>query len=210
MKADQYAKPKWAAMALAVPLMAGLTLPALAGGLTEPVLEPAPIMADPVPVMAPSGEWGGAYVGAQLGYGDIGTDAAGLDGNGAIGGVHAGYRFDFGQFVAGAELSYDAADIDLNAGGDTLDSVTRLKLTAGYDLGSTLIYASGGAARAKVSVGGADLSDNGYFLGIGADYALTDNWTLGAEVMEHRFDNFDGTGIDVDATTIQAKVGFRF
>jgi outer membrane immunogenic protein len=65
-------------------------------------------------------------------------------------------------------------------------------------------------ARASANLGGVDLSDNGYFLGIGADYALTDQWTLGGEVMAHRFNDFAGTGARLDATTVQAKVAFRF
>lgn len=188
--------------------VAALALPAFAGGMTEPV--PEPMVMEAAPVYTPSGNWTGAYVGAQLGYGDISTNAVGLDGNGAIGGIHAGYLYDFGQFVAGGELDYDKTNIDLNAGGDQLDSVARLKLIGGYDLGSTLIYATGGAARAKATVGGVGLSDNGYFLGIGAKYALSDQWTLGGEVLGHRFNNFDATGVDIKATTVTARVSYKF
>lgn len=184
-------------------------LPALAGGLTTPVEEPV-VFAEPAPVPTPSADWTGGYAGVQLGYGDVNSNGAGLDGNGAIGGVHAGYLVDFGQFVTGAELSYDAANIDLGAGTDSLDNVARLKLIGGYDLGRTLIYASTGVARASATVGGTDLSDNGYFVGLGADYALTDQWTLGGEVMAHRFNDFGGTGVRLEASTIQAKVAFRF
>jgi len=189
----------------------GLTggLPALAGGMTTPVEEPM-VYAELAPVIAPSADWSGGYVGAQLGYGDVNSNGAGLDGNGAIGGVHAGYLFDFGQFVTGAEVSYDAANIDLGAGTDSLDSVARLKLIAGYDLGRTMIYGSTGVARASATVGGTGLSDNGYFIGLGADYALTDQWTLGGEVMAHRFNDFAGTGVRLEATTVQAKVAYRF
>ena len=185
------------------------TAPVFAGGLTAPVDEPV-VYAETAVVPAPSADWSGGYVGAQIGYGDIGSNGAGLDGSGAIGGVHAGYLMDFGQFVTGAELSYDATNIDLGAGADTLDSVARLKLIAGYDLGRTLVYGSAGVARAKATLAGVGLSDNGYFLGLGADYALTDQWTVGGEVMAHRFNDFAGTGVRLDATTVQAKVAYRF
>lgn len=189
----------------------GLTggLPALAGGMTTPVEEPM-VYAELAPVIAPSADWSGGYVGAQLGYGDVNSNGAGLDGNGAIGGVHAGYLMDFGQFVTGAELSYDTSNIDLGAAGDTLDSVARLKLIAGYDLGRTMIYGSAGVARASATLGGVGQSDNGYFVGLGADYALTDQWTFGGEVMAHRFNDFAGTGVKLEATTIQAKIAYRF
>lgn len=191
-----------------LPLVAALGLPAYAGGMTEPVEEPMIIEA--APVMVPSADWSGAYVGAQLGYGDIGSGGAALDGNGAIGGVHAGYRFDFGQFVAGVELDYDKTNIDLGAGGDKLDDVARLKLMAGADLGSTLVYATGGAARASATLAGVNRSDNGYFLGAGAAYALNDSWTLGGELLTHRFDNFASTAVDLKATTVTARLGYRF
>ncbi len=184
--------------------------PAFAGGLgdvaPEPVLAPveAPI------ATRPDGDWAGGYVGAQLGFGDVDSNGGGLDGDGAIGGVHAGYRFDYGQFVAGAELDYDIANIDIGAADDTLDSVARLKLIAGADLGRTLIYGTAGAAYAEATVGGATRSDNGVFAGLGADYALSDQWSVGGEYLMHKFDDFDGSGVDLDVQTLKAKVSFQF
>ncbi len=187
-----------------------LAMPAFAGGLTTPEPEPEIIAAAPVAV-APSADWTGFYAGAQLGYADIDSNGAGLDGNGELYGVHAGYRWDFGQFVAGAEIDWDNADVDLGAvPGDELDDVARLKLIGGYDLGRSLLYGTVGAARASASVGGTDLSDTGYFVGAGLDYAVSDRWTVGGELMQHRFSDFDDSGVDLDATTIKAKVALRF
>jgi opacity protein-like surface antigen len=168
------------------------------------------VITEPVPVVVATPDWTGAYAGGQLGYGDIDSNGAGLDGNGFLGGVHFGYRWDFGQFVFGTELDYDFADIDL--GGDTgsLDDVARVKLIGGADLGQSLVYATTGAAYATATVGGADLSDDGWFYGAGLTYAINDQWTLGGELLQHNFDNFDGTGVDLDALTATARVGFRF
>jgi outer membrane immunogenic protein len=188
-----------------------LASPAFAGGPTEPV--PEPVIA-PAPVPAPvntGGEWGGAYVGAQLGYADVDSNGGGLDGDGVLGGVHAGYRYDFGTAVVGGELDYDTASIDLGAtAGDELESVTRLKLMAGADLGRTLVYGTAGYAYAEATAGGASLSDDGWFAGLGADYALTDQWRVGGEILTHKFDNFDGSGVDFDVNTVKAKVSFAF
>ncbi|MGL4234469.1 outer membrane protein [Tabrizicola sp.] len=186
-----------------------LAVPAFAGGPT--VVEPEPeIVPVAEPVVAPGMDWTGPYIGAQLGYGDVDSNGAGLDGYGWLGGVHAGYRWDFGQFVAGAELDYDTADIDLGTTLGTLDDVARLKLIGGAEFGNSLIYATAGAAQASATVGGVDLSDNGWFLGAGVDVAINERWTVGGELMQHQFDDFDGTGVDLDATTIKAKVGLRF
>lgn len=184
--------------------------PALAGGPTVPVAEPEIIPAAQ-PYVAPGLDWSGAYAGAQLGYGDVDSNGGGLDGNGWLGGVHAGYRWDLGNFVAGAELTYDKTSIDLGAtAGDQLDDVTALKLTAGREFGNSLVYGTLGAARASATVGGAGLSDNGFLYGLGVDYAVSDRWTVGGEVLQHQFDDFDGSGVDLDATTIKAKVAMRF
>ncbi len=181
-----------------------LSGPAVAGGLGEPSTEVA-IAPAPAPMMV-TNDWTGGYAGVQLGYGNVSND---LNGDGWLGGVHAGYRWDLGSYVLGTELDYDSTDIDLG-GADSLDSVTRLKLSAGYDAGNVLLYGTGGAAWAKADVGAASLSDNGWFLGAGMAYQLTNQWTVGAEVLGHRFEDFDGTGVDVDATTATLRASFRF
>jgi outer membrane immunogenic protein len=187
-----------------------ISAPAFAGGPVavpeEPVIVPAA-----EPYVAPGLDWSGAYVGAQLGYGDVDSNGAGLDGYGWLGGIHGGYRWDLGNWVAGTELTWDKTAIDLgDVAGDELDSVAALKLTAGYEIGNSLVYGALGYAQAKATVGGVDLSDSGMVYGIGFDHALNDQWTVGGEVLEHKFDDFDSTGIDLDATTLKAKVAMRF
>lgn len=189
---------------------AALTVPAFAGGPIAVADEPA-VAPAPAPYVAPSLDWSGAYVGAQLGYGDVDSSGAGLDGNDWLGGIHAGYRWDLGNWVAGTELSYDKANIGLGpTAGDELDDVLALKLSAGYKIGNSLVYGTVGAAQASASVGGVDLKDSGYLYGVGFDYAVNDRWTVGGELVEHKFDNYDGTGVDLGATTLKAKVGLRF
>lgn len=185
--------------------------PALAGGpvAVEPEPTVTPVIA---PVAAPGMDWSGAYAGVQLGYADIDSNGAGLDGDGMLGGIHGGYRWDFGNVVAGAEVDYDKADIDLG-GGDlagTLDDVARLKLSLGTEFGRSLVYGTVGAAHASATVDGADLSDNGWFFGAGMDYAVSDRWSVGGEILQHKFDDFDGQVVDFDATTVKAKVSMRF
>ena len=180
-------------------------MPALAGGPTEVYNEPA-VAPAPVVLAAPNSDWSGLYVGGQLGYGDVSSSSGALDGSGFSTGLIAGYRVDMGQFVAGIEGNYDWTDIDLGGGVATLDNVARLKLIGGYDMGPALLYGTVAAVRAESSVG----NDSGYALGVGMDYALTDRMTLGAELMEHRFDDFNGLGVDLDATTFNTRVGFRF
>jgi opacity protein-like surface antigen len=196
---------KFVATLLLTAVVAG---PALAGGPIA--VEPEPMIAAPVAPVVPSTDWSGFYAGGQLGYGDVDSNGGGLDGDGFLGGIHGGYRWDFGQFVLGTELDYDTVDIGL--GGDTgsLDDVTRVKLVGGADLGSSLLYATTGFAYASATVGPNSLSDDGWFYGAGLTYAINDQWTLGGELLQHNFNNFDGSGVDIDALTATARVGFRF
>ncbi|ABD54872.1 outer membrane protein [Jannaschia sp. CCS1] len=189
---------------------------AFAGGYVAP--EPvaaAPVVAAPAPVTY---DWSGFYGGVQLEYGDVTADtAAGVEaatGDGALYGLFGGYRYDLGNVVVGAELDLNLADIDLDdptgATIGSLDSVHRLGAEVGYDAGPALLYGTVGVAQATATLGAADLQDNGYFYGAGIDYLVTDQITVGAEVLQHEFDDFDGTGLDISATTFGINAAFRF
>jgi opacity protein-like surface antigen len=186
--------------------LAVISMPALAGGMAEPAPAPAVVPAAPAPM--PGMDWSGPYGGLQLEYGDVDT-SGGNSGDGMLGGIFAGYRYDFGTFVVGAELDHNAADIDV-AGVGTLDRVSRLGVEAGFDAGPALIYGTAGGAIANLDTGTGDLDDNGYFYGVGMDYAVTDQITVGAELLQHEFDDFDGGGTDVSATTFGINAAFRF
>ena len=180
--------------------------PVMAGSMAEPIVESQP-MVQTVPFVA-STDWTGGYIGGQLGYGNIDADVE--DGDGFLGGLHAGYQQDLGTWVVGGEVDYDWADIDLDNDAGSLNNVGRVKLRGGYDLGSTLVYGTVGAAYADAEVGGTDFSDWGWLAGIGVDYRLSDAVSVGGELLYHKFDDFDDTGLDVDATTLAARVSYHF
>ncbi|SFH37981.1 Opacity protein [Palleronia marisminoris] len=152
-----------------------------------------------------------------------------IDADGAIGGVFAGYQHDFGNFVLGAELDLNATGIsgddqiitgpdtdgdgldeEYNIEGLDIDQVHRLKLRAGYDLGNTLVYGTVGAAYAKAEFNEEEFEGVGGVIGAGVDYKVTDNVVVGAEVLYHRFDDFDDTGLEADATSIAGRVAYQF
>lgn len=191
-------------------VISAFTAPAAFAGSIDPAPVESAVVAEPAPVFA-GRDWTGGYAGAQLGYGDLDTDGAGgVDGDGIIGGVHAGYDFDLGDWVLGGGLDYDAADIDLSDDAGDLNDVVRLKLRGGYDLGDTLIYGTTGLAWADADIGGDSFDDQGYFIGVGAERFVTDNMTVGGELLYHDFDDFDDTDVDIQATTLQARVSWRF
>lgn len=196
-----------AGLGLTAALSGAAAMPALAGGLAQPVMEPV-VEAAPAPVEVSSGgDWTGFHAGLQLGYGS--AKNGGSSQEGGLYGLRAGYDHDFGNWVLGGALDWNKADIGLNAT-DNLDSIARLGVRAGVDLGRTLVYATAGAARAEVDQAGTNVSDNGYFGGVGLDYAVNDRWTVGGEVLTHRFEDFGGGTTSLSATTAGVNVGMRF
>ena len=187
------------------------TAPVLAGGLNEPVMSPpgaAPIIiAAPAPVR--SADWTGFYAGAQLGYGQLKSDAIDEDPQDLLYGVHAGYLYDLGNIVVGAELDYDMTEIGFAAPAVDLDSVARFKLRAGYDAGAFQPYLTAGVAQASVS-GALDGTTDGQFAGLGLDYQLSDSFRVGGEVLAHQFDNLVDSGVDVEATTLTLRASYNF
>ncbi|QFT79899.1 hypothetical protein FIU89_04685 [Roseovarius sp. THAF27] len=182
--------------------------PAFAGNTTPPledntVAAPAPVA--PVPTNV-GPDWTGFYGGAQLGYGDVDSNVGGSD-DGVIGGVTAGYDYDFGTFVLGGGLDYDFADIGVANNAATVENVFRAKARGGYKLGDGLLYATGGYAQADTDTLG---SDDGYFVGAGYEHMITQNFSMGGELLYHEFDDYNSTAVDVEATTLQVRGTFRF
>ncbi len=183
---------------------------ASAGGLAEPVVAEAPA---PVPVAAsvPTGrDWTGFYAGGSLGYGQLDVPNTSGDFEGVTFGGHAGYNYDLGNIVLGGELEFTGTnDFALDGGDLELDQVLRAKVRAGYDAGVFLPYLAAGYAEATVNTDGADLEGDGYFFGVGLDYAVSDTITVGGEVLRHEFEDFDGAG-DVTADTFGLRVSYNF
>jgi len=188
---------------------AGLTgviaAPALASGPLD-TMDRTPVSVAATPSTS---NWTGFSTGLQLGYGDVETSgAAALAGDGALLGARAYYDYDFGDFIVGGGVQFDSADIDLG-GVTTLESVTRVGLRAGIDLDQNWLYGTAGFARASTSnpvVG----DSNGYFAGVGYEVFVADGMTVGAELLYHSFDEFDLSGLEVEATTAAVSLNFRF
>lgn len=178
----------------------GLAAPAMAGGLASPVLEPA---IAPVIISTPEMDWTGFYAGVQYGRFETDVDGAGVSGSASenAGGLHFGYQQDMGQYVAGAELTYDTNDFDL----------LRLRGKLGYDGGRVMPYLTAGFAKADGTISGVDFSENGYTYGVGIDFALTQNVIMGLEYTRQSFDDLGGvSGLNADTDAVQLKVSYKF
>lgn len=162
--------------------------------------------------------WSGFYVGAHLGVGWGDNDA------GFIGGGQVGYNYQINNWVLGLEGDVSGTTIkdstNVNFGGfgsinatASLDWIATLTPRIGYAFDRWLVYgkAGGAWAHASGSVTGfglsvsADSTVSGAVFGVGAEYALSNNWT--AKVELNAFDFGNGTG---DFQTLKAGVNYRF
>lgn len=167
----------------------------------------------------PGFDWTGYYAGMQAGYGWGRSDVDGTSGppfstspdpaGGFVGG-YLGGLWQFGQTVVGgeAELNYASIDGSSSLGaGNTFGSNVRwfgsIDAKAGFAMDRTLIYGVGGLALAGIETsqqaGSDSFSDThtkaGWTVGAGIDYALTDQFVVGAQYRYYDFgsEHFDGT-----------------
>jgi outer membrane immunogenic protein len=179
---------------------------ALAGGVVSANADHAPSEQS-----GAGNDWTGSYSGIQLGVGS--ADASGFGVTVGIGdfnafGTHFGYLQSFDGFVAGGEIDYNIITSDDAEGSANL---WRLRARAGYALGEFLPYATFGIAHLSDS----EISDTGFSYGVGADYAFTDSFSLGAEYNRNVFTDFAASelgmsGIDLHADLFQVRASFRF
>lgn len=216
----------------------------------------AVIYNEPVPVVVDTFSWTGGYIGLNAGYAGgkfkhpIGTEfeesqqtrlingpSGSLDitASGFVGGIQAGYNWQFNQTVVGIETDIQATNlkgeftgsID-NFGG--IEAGTKIKWfgTTRVRLGYVpterfLIYATGGVAYGKVqtyaaiydNVGeGEGISNSetrvGYTVGAGAEYAINNNWTIKSEYLYTDLGKTKfSIGNDLSRVNVEAKTPFH-
>lgn len=218
------------------------TLTLLAG--TAALALAAPAAAQDVTDNTFTGLWGGVIGGYDTTGSGSSTDNDAADDDdqsieGVSYGVQLGYDIDVGGFVIGAEAEYadSTAEVEFNDDPNTfgLGNVesgrdlyfgARIGAKVGPD---AMIYAKGGYTNAKYNIRATngtttfnqDFDTDGYRLGAGAEYALSNNAFV---KLEYRYSNysrgevdFDGQvpdsdrfDIDLDRHQVMAGVGFRF
>jgi len=163
-----------------------------------------------LPAAAMAQDYSGPSVGAQINLADAETEGPELSGDDTLFGLRAYYDVDAGSFIYGGGLQYDNADLDLD-GAASVSSVLRLAGRAGANVGGGYLYGTAGLARATTDDGAASAGDsNGTFFGAGFETFVADGTTIGFEILQHNFDDFDIETLEADVTTVGANVNFRF
>jgi len=184
---------------------------------------------------APAPIWSGLYVGGNFGYDWGGTTPNGIStdrikGSGALGGLHAGYNFQFDRFVTGFEVDLSFGNESGSAvyangvsAASELNWLSSARLRAGYSFDSLMLYATGGVAFADLNIrtaaGGVTSNTSevmtGWVLGAGVETKLTQNISARLEALHYRFgDERFGTSagvlsVDKDITTVRAGLSLH-
>ncbi|MGQ5718967.1 outer membrane protein [Pseudochrobactrum asaccharolyticum] len=190
---------------------------------------------EPAPVVADTFSWTGGYIGLNAGYAGGKNKLNVYDGisakdnsNGFLGGIQAGYNWQFDQMIVGLETDIQGAGIksDVEIGGRGAEAKINWFGTTRARLGYTpvdrfMVYATGGVAYGKIKASTANFSESdtrvGYTVGAGAEYALTNNVTLKSEYLytdlgKLKLDAGAGNFAEVKAPfhTVRVGVNYKF
>lgn len=199
---------------------------------------PSRKVAPVAPIVAPAFTWTGFYVGADLGgafgyakdavwYQGVDRGSKAFNSSGVVGGIHAGYNYQMGAVVLGAEadLWYNGISSRkqwISADGNSSATVKNelgwqgsIRARAGYAIDRALLFVTAGVAiaapetsltAASANLGGLTVSNSstraGFTVGGGAEYAFTNNW-IGK--LEYRYADY-GTQTIAGANSVNGAV----
>ena len=163
--------------------------------------------------MANTSTFGGAAVGSTFTQ----------NGSGFIGGGQIGYNWQASQWVFGVEASYSGSNIKsttTNFVDDVFQNQLRSLLLVtgriGYAANNWLFYGKGGYAGAKrttsvadtgiaspgIGSGSASAWHDGWTVGTGVEYGLTQNWIIG---LEYDYVNVGKSNYELDGTDVGGR-----
>lgn len=191
-----------------------------------------PVMFAGLPVASIAQDWSGGYSGLGLSA-SRGTETEAIDGaqdiqediKGNQTALFAGYALQRGKIVYGGEVAYNHGRVVISEQSPDLNYIDRLfdlKARVGYSFGKVLVFGSAGWARADTYYAGVDGADeplhaSGLSYGLGANYAVDENWFIGGEVLQRKLNlgegdipGFEEWSTQWKFTTVQLRVGMRF
>ena len=189
------------------------------------LITPEPVAPEVVD-MAPISTWDGGYIGALGGAGwlkgdyDVGASTISRNKTGGLLGAFAGYNYQMdNNVVLGVEgdFSYNWNEANLRGADVGTDWTGAVRGRVGYAFDDALIYGAAGwtASRGYIDAPGADKKTktlNGYTVGAGVDYKLTQNIFARAEYRFSDFGNEKIGGVNFDNKQHAAifGIGYKF
>jgi outer membrane immunogenic protein len=196
---------------------AAMALTATAATAAEVYGGPPPYGAAPAPYYT-AFSWMGPYVGGNLGYQWGALSNSGANPSGLSGGGEAGFNWQAGQFVFGAET-----DLEFSGASDTFANYKfsnpwfgTVRGRAGYALNNILFYGTLGLAygRGQVTLAGLTESNlhTGLAAGVGLEVGLTQNWSAKAEYLYIDFgsETYGLIGTSNALTSSVARLGLNY
>ena len=219
-------------------LLASTLLCAMSGyALAADAIVESPPEVYVAPVFSWTGGYVGGQVGYLWGDGDAFSDDLGatseIEPDGWLGGVYVGYNYQMTNNVViglDADFAWTGADDSspvFDLGGDPIASLDTeldwegaVRARLGYAVDRFLPYIAGGVAFGRLhgeafgldgaSLGEADETNVGWTVGVGLEYAFTDNLVARAEYRYTDFGDFDFTVDDNDITSDLTTNDVRF
>lgn len=164
--------------------------------------------------------WGGGYAGLNLGYAWGKVSSSSVSPSGVLGGIQAGYNWQSGQFVFGAET-----DLQLTGANDTFAPYKfsnpwfgTLRGRAGVALNNILLYGTVGLAYGGIEGQRNGLTEDkthvGWTAGVGMEVGFTPNWSAKVEYLymdlSSRAYTITGVNNGYDASMLRFGVNYRF
>lgn len=199
-------------------LLAAIAIMAAAGTAQAADLPRAPYYTAQAPLSSYS--WAGPYIGLNLGYQWGATTGNPTDPSGFAGGLQAGYLWQNGQFVFGAET-----DLQLSGAEDTFAPwkfsnpwFGTLRGRAGVAFNNILLYGTLGLAYGGVEGQLNALTESrthlGWAAGLGIEVGFTPNWSARAEYLyvdlQDKAYSVTGTNNGVESNLLRFGVNYRF
>lgn len=191
-------------------------------------------------------DWNGVYLGGQVGVGNGAATLTGIGNpvisglpatttpNGAIVGVTGGYNWQYGDWVFGFEASFSAGKLDASFAplsppwfvNTQISDVITAGPRVGFAHDRILFFGEAGFASARVDMEAPNIGPNwnppakrshGIYIGGGVDWALEDDWIVGAEfnrifLQDQQFSDTTNTGTlvtnagDIGVNMVSLKV----
>lgn len=187
---------------LATAAVMALAPAAQAADLLAPAAPVAPV------VVAPTVNWEGAYIGANVGYGWGTVGGIGDINGGQIGG-QIGYNFYLSDgVVLGVQADVDWAN--QTGGGDTLGWDGALTGHLGFAWDAVMPYVLGGVAFAGNDDGTGEQTHTGWTVGGGLEVMLADSLSAFAEYRYADLGTQTYAGVDRRLTDNTVRVGLNF
>lgn len=169
--------------------------------------------------------WSGLYGGIGCGVSSttVGTEDSkgGISANGQTCDARLGLDVQRGMIVFGGFANYAFTNEALELGSMTLvekDDQWDINARLGFASGNGLFYVHGGYGQATYSspLGGGDLDVDLWQAGVGLEYAVATNWTIGLEYT-HAWLDLDSIGagpiddfLDAETDKVMLRTNYKF